>query len=205
MTAYWSAFLIGFALLFAIGAQNAFVLRLGLMRRHVFAIALFCALSDAVLIASGVAGLSWLITGFVTQFESHMFGIAALWLLGYAALRLRDVIRGNQMELAGADHNAALWPTLMTAAIMTFGNPHVYLDTVVLIGTISLQFEGISKLQFGAGAVTASFVFFFGLAYGASLLAPFMQRPGAWRVFDGVIALIMVIMAFGMARAGGWV
>ena len=88
--------------------------------------------------------------------------------------------------------------------MLTFSNPHFYLDTVVLLGTVSVRFTGMDKLAYGTGAVTASFVFFFALGYGASLLAPQMQRPNAWRVLDTIIAMVIFALAIGMARAGGW-
>ena len=94
--------------------------------------------------------------------------------------------------------------TLWIAAALTFGNPHVYLDTVVLIGTISLQFSGMAKFAYALGATTASFIFFFTLASGARMFAGRMQRPGAWRILDGAIALLMFALAVGMARAGNW-
>ncbi|MCH2553761.1 MAG: LysE family transporter, partial [SAR116 cluster bacterium] len=102
---------------------------------------------------------------------------------------------------SGSDSLAAV---LTTGAVLTFVHPHVYLDTVVLLGTVSVQFTGMDKFAYGTGAATASFVFFFALGYGASLLAPQMQRPNAWRVLDTIIAVVMFALAIGMARAGGW-
>lgn len=200
-----TGFALGFSLILAIGAQNAFVLRQGLMGRHVFAVALFCAVSDAVLIIAGIGGLSLLIADFMTAYTDWMFGGAAIWLALYGLLRLRDVIRGGGGLEAGAGKSLDVVSTLGVAAMLTFANPHVYLDTVILVGTVSLRFDGIDKLLFGAGAASASFVFFFGLAYGASYFASHMQRPGAWRVLDSVIAVIMFALALAMARAGNWI
>ncbi|MDB2390773.1 LysE family transporter [Alphaproteobacteria bacterium] len=200
-----TGFALGFSLILAIGAQNAFVLRQGLTGRHVFAVAFFCAVSDALLIAIGVGGLSLLIADIMTPYTDWMFGGAAIWLALYGALRLRDVMRGGGGLDAAAGNSLGLMPTLGIAAMLTFANPHVYLDTVILVGTISLQFDGIDKLLFGGGAACASFIFFFGLAYGASYFATHMQRPGAWRVLDTVIAIIMFVLALAMARAGNWI
>lgn len=200
-----TGFALGFSLILAIGAQNAFVLRQGLMGRHVFAVALFCALSDAVLIVAGIGGLSLLIADFMTAYTDWMFGGAAVWLALYGVMRLRDVVRGGGGLEAGTVKSLDVVSTLGMAAMLTFANPHVYLDTVILVGTVSLQFDGADKLLFGAGAASASFVFFFGLAYGASYFASHMQRPGAWRVLDTVIAVIMFMLALAMARAGNWI
>jgi L-lysine exporter family protein LysE/ArgO len=203
MFAFGTGFAVGFSLIMAIGAQNAFVLRQGLMRRHIFAVALFCATSDALLIAAGVSGISLLLAELAAGYSALLFGFASLWLAFYGALRLRDAICGDGQI---AHHNGAqtgLVPTLVITALLTFGNPHVYLDTVVLIGAVSLQFEAMNKLYFGLGAAISSFVFFFSLVYGARYLAPYMERPNAWRILDAGIAAIMFALALSMLRAGG--
>ena len=204
LPAYATGFALGFSLILAIGAQNAFVLRQGLLRQHVLLVVLFCASADTLLILAGVAGLSALIADLVGQYASVLFGLAAVWLAGYGVIRLSSAIRASDAISTDAPAATTVTAVLMTAAILTFGNPHVYLDTVVLIGAVSLQFNGMSKLAYGAGAITASFVFFFMLGYGASLLAPTMQRPSAWRILDILIALVMFVLALGMAKAGGW-
>ena len=157
------------------------------------------------MIAVGVGGLSLLIADIMIPYTDWMFGGAAIWLAVYGMMRLRDVMRGGGGLEAGVAKNLGVVPTLGVAAMLTFANPHVYLDTVILVGTVSLQFDGIGKLLFGGGAVSASFIFFFGLAYGASYFASYMQRPGAWRVLDTVIAVIMFALALAMARAGNWI
>ena len=203
-SSYATGFALGSSLLIAIGAQNAFVLRQGLLRQHVFAVVLFCAVADMALIVVGVGGLSLLIADVAALYEAALFGLAALWLAGYGVMRLRSAILANgaiKAEAAGSDSLAAV---LTTGAVLTFGNPHVYLDTVVLLGAVSVRFTGMDKLAYGTGAATASFVFFFALGYGASLLAPQMQRPNAWRVLDTIIAVVMFALAIGMARTGGW-
>ena len=205
LSSFLNGFALGFSLIMAIGAQNAFVLRQGLLRQHLFVVVIFCAVSDIVLIVAGVGGISLLIADLAEQHAPIMFGLAAIWLAIYGVMRAHSAFTA-QGVIASEDRQAeSLATVLATAAILTFGNPHVYLDTVVLVGTVSLQFDGMAKIAYGAGAATASLVFFFSLGYGASLLAPQMQKPGAWRILDTVIALVMFALAFGMARAGGWI
>jgi L-lysine exporter family protein LysE/ArgO len=191
-----TGFATAFALILAIGAQNAFVLRQGLMRQHVFWLCLFCAVSDALLIAAGVLGFGALVTLY-PGFPRITALAGAAFLLAYGALRFRAALRGEDaLTLTGK--SATLWPTLATAAAFTWLNPHVYLDTLGLIGAVSTQFAGARKIAFGLGAATSSFVFFFGLGYGARLLAPLMQSARAWRVLDLGIALTMWTLAAGL-------
>ncbi len=191
-----TGFATAFALILAIGAQNAFVLRQGLMRQHVFWLCLFCAVSDALLIAAGVLGFGALVTLY-PGFPRITALAGAAFLLAYGALRFRAALRGEDaLTLTGK--SATLWPTLATAAAFTWLNPHVYLDTLGLIGAVSTQFAGAHKIAFGLGAATSSFVFFFGLGYGARLLAPLMQSARAWRVLDLGIALTMWTLAAGL-------
>ena len=195
---------IGFSLILAIGAQNAFVLRQGLLRQHFFAVALFCSLSDAILIAIGVSGVSWFIGDLIKAYSFWTFGAAALWLMVYGAIHLRSAFRQNRLILDEVQAKKSLLSVLSTAALFTFGNPHVYLDTVVLIGTMAMRFVPYERMLFAAGAALASFVFFFSLAYGARLLAPRMKNQMTWKILDLMIAVIMFSLAFGMLIAGGW-
>ena len=204
LSSFGTGFALGFSLILAIGAQNAFVLRQGLTRRHVLPVVMFCAVADMLLIVAGVAGVSLLIADIASRHAPVLFGVAAIWLAGYGLMRVRSAVMANGTISDNDGVSGQLLPTLATAAVLTFGNPHVYLDTVVLIGTVSLQFDGADRTAYGAGAATASFVFFFSLGYGATLLAPQMKRPNAWRILDAVIALVMFGLAIGMARAGGW-
>ena len=197
-------FALSFSLILALGAQNAFVFRQGLMRRHVGALVLFCALSDAVLIVVGVGGVMPFMVKWLTAVEQWLFAGAALWLGVYGVMRGYDAWRGHGALQAGSVAQNGLITTLAIAAALTFGNPHVYLDTVVLIGMVSLQFEDSAKIAFAVGAATASFVFFIALGYGAAALSGIMQRQNAWRILDAVVAVVMLVLAFGMARAGGW-
>ncbi|SEM41302.1 L-lysine exporter family protein LysE/ArgO [Loktanella fryxellensis] len=185
-----TGFATGFSLILAIGAQNAFVLRQGLARAHVFWLCLFCAASDAVLIVAGVLGFGTLVALF-PALPRVMALAGAAFLIVYGVLRMIAAWRGDYaLQLAG--QTRALGPTIATAAAFTWLNPHVYLDTLGLIGAISTNYGDASlKTAFATGAVTSSFTFFFALGYGARLLAPVMQSPRAWRILDVVIALVM--------------
>ena len=201
---FLTGFFLGFSLIIAIGAQNTFVLRQGILGQHVFYVALFCALSDALLICIGVAGISFFLNTFISQNSNILFGLSAVWLSGYGAIRLRSALKSNQTINIEVSKLKGLFPTISIAAALTFLNPHVYLDTMILIGSISQQFSGFYKVTFALGAVLASFVFFFSLAYGAKILSPLMQRQSAWRTLDCLIALIMFTIAFQLASAGNW-
>ena len=204
MEAFFTGVAIGFSLILAIGAQNAFVLRQGLLRQHFFAVALFCSLSDAILIAVGVSGVSWFIGDLIKAYSFWVFGAAAVWLLVYGTTHLRSAFRQNRLILDEVQAEKSLLSVLSTAALFTFGNPHVYLDTVVLIGTMAMKFVSYERVLFAAGASLASFVFFFSLAYGARLLAPKMKNQTTWKILDVMIAVVMFSLALGMLIAGGW-
>ena len=202
--AFLTGFILGFSLILVIGAQNSFVLRQGLIGRHVFIVALFCALSDALLITIGVAGISIFLNNYIDLVSDWLFGISAIWLVGYGLVRLRDAVIGKSVLIAEKSSSNELVSTLSFLSVLTFANPHVYLDTVVLIGSVSQQFSGNTKLAYVLGASIASFVFFFSLSYGAKILAPIMKRPSAWRILDGLIALTMFIIAVKLAYSGNW-
>lgn len=193
---------VGFAtalsLILAIGAQNAFVLRQGLLRAHVFPLCLFCAASDAVLITLGIVGFGTVATAWPV-FPSLMAAAGALFLLFYGVMRLRAAWIGDYaMVLKG--HPAGLGRTLAIAAAFTWLNPHVYLDTLGLIGAVSVQYgTEMEKLAFGLGAALASFVFFFSLGYGARLLAPALQTARSWRLLDSGIGAVMLALSASLA------
>jgi L-lysine exporter family protein LysE/ArgO len=197
-------FFLGLSLIVAIGAQNTFVLRQGILGQHIFYVALFCALSDALLIFIGVAGLSFFLNNFFSQNSNIIFGLSAIWLAGYGMIRLRSVFKSNKTIEIEASTLKGLFPTISIASVLTFLNPHVYLDTMILIGSISQQFSGIYKITFVLGACLASLVFFFSLAYGARLLSPLMQRPFSWKVLDSLVAVIMFTISFKLALTGNW-
>lgn len=189
-----TGFATAFALILAIGAQNAFVLRQGLARAHVFWLCLLCAVSDAVLIGAGVLGFGVIVTLYPLLPQIMAWGGAA-FLFVYGITRFVAAYRdAYAMHLSG--QSAGLWATLATGAAFTWLNPHVYLDTLGLVGAISTQYVIPSqKLAFALGAMTSSFVFFFGLGYGARLLAPVMQSARAWRVLDIIIGVVMLALA----------
>ena len=204
ISAFLTGFFLGISLIVAIGAQNAFVLRQGIIGQHVFYVALFCAVSDTLLISLGVTGISFFLNDIVSEISNILFGFSALWLLGYGILRLKAVFKSDATLEIETSISRGLVPTLSILAILTFANPHVYLDTMVLIGSVSQQFNEHDKISFALGASLASFVFFFSLAYGAKLLAPIMQKPSSWRTLDLLIALIMFTIAIKLAYAGNW-
>jgi L-lysine exporter family protein LysE/ArgO len=194
-----AGFALGGGLIVAIGAQNAFVLRLGLLRHHVLAVCLFCAVSDAALIALGVAGFGSFVAASPTLLTVVTWG-GVVFLAAYGALALRRALTPSRMQAAAAGP-MPLAQALGTCAAFTFLNPHVYLDTVVLVGGLSATWPGTGKLAFGAGAALASFVWFFALGYGARLLQGVFARPRAWQVLDGGIALVMWALALKLAVA----
>ncbi|MGI3210262.1 LysE/ArgO family amino acid transporter [Roseovarius tibetensis] len=189
-----AGFALGLGLILAIGAQNAFVLRQGLRREHVLAVVLVCAVSDAVLVTVGVAGFGALAEA-VPGLERVMRYGGAAFLAVYGTRAFLAAWRGGAAMQAGTGA-ASLRRAVLTCLALTWLNPHVYLDTVVLLGAVSAQYP--DRLAFGAGAVTASFVFFFALGYGARLLAPMFRSPTSWRVLDGGVGVVMWAIAIGL-------
>ncbi|MGY4710721.1 LysE/ArgO family amino acid transporter [Mycolicibacterium sp. CBM1] len=182
-------FLTSFTLIAAIGAQNAFVLRQGIRGEHVLAVVSVCAISDLLLISAGIAGVGALITAHPQTVAVAKLG-GAVFLFGYGALAARRALTPSAMTPA-QNGSARLVSVLLTCLAMTFLNPHVYLDTVVLLGTLANQHTD-SRWLFGIGAVTASVVWFFGLGFGARRLAGLFASPLTWRVLDGLIAATML-------------
>ena len=192
-----AGFGLGLSLILAIGAQNAFVLRQGLRRSHVFAVCLTCALSDAALVCAGVAGFGSLAQA-APWIEPVMRWGGALFLIVYGARALLSAWRGGAVLMVEGGAVEALGPVLVTCLALTWLNPHVYLDTVVLLGSVAAQYE--DRVSFAIGAMTASFVFFFTLGYGARRLAPLFARPQAWRVLDLCVGLLMWAIAAALIR-----
>lgn len=184
---------IGASLIIAIGAQNAFVLRQGLLRQYVFTCALICTLCDMVLIYCGVAGMGLLISSNPQLLTVAKWGGAA-FLFAYGARSAWAAFKSGGMAVNGQalPSHAAI---VVSAFSFSLLNPHVYLDTVVLLGAVGGQQVGAARTAFTVGAMTASTLWFFSLGYGARLLAPLFARPLAWRVLDGLIALVMWAIA----------
>ncbi|MDH4414097.1 MAG: LysE/ArgO family amino acid transporter [Rhizobium sp.] len=197
-TAATAGFLLGLSLIVAIGAQNAFILRQGLRREHVLPLVLTCAISDAILIALGVAGFAMVLSR-LDWLEPVMRYGGAAFLLVYALRSLHAAWTGGASLRAGETATTSLRTAFLTCLAFTWLNPHVYLDTVVLLGSISTRYAG-NETAFALGAMTASFAFFFSLGYGARLLAPLFARPVAWRILDGLIALVMTSIAVNLIR-----
>jgi len=187
--AYFSGFSIGLSLILAIGAQNAFVLRQGLRGEHLLAVVLVCALSDALLILFGVGGFQQILRRAPWIDPIMRYG-GALFLIVYAVKSLLSALRTQHGLSAANTAPASLGKTVLTCLALTWLNPHVYLDTVVLLGTVSTRFAP-AQYVFAFGAMTASFAFFFSLGYGATLLRPLFANPKAWRVIELLIALMM--------------
>lgn len=192
---------LGLALIVAIGAQNAFVLRQGLRGEHVVAVVAVCALSDLLLIIAGVAGTGALLDRVPTAVPV-MRWLGAAFLLGYGALAARRALRPAGALVAQASQQTPLLPTVLTASALTWLNPHVYLDTVVLLGSVAATHDDL-RWHFGAGAAVGSLLWFSVLGAGARLLRPVFAKPGAWRVLDATIAVVMGILAVGLVRGAG--
>lgn len=198
MTAvFLPGFLLGSSLILAIGAQNAFVLRQGLRQEYVFAVCAVCAVSDAILIAAGVAGFGVLMTALPWLAPAMRFGGAA-FLLAYALRSLWSAWHNRSALNPSADTRKSLGATVLTCLAFTWLNPHVYLDTVVLLGSVSTRYAG-QRMAFALGAMSASLLFFFALGYGARLLRPLFANPKAWRVLDAAIGITMLTLAVRLA------
>lgn len=186
----------GLSLIIAIGAQNAFVLRQGLRREHVLAVVVVCAASDAALIAVGVGGLGALLQLVPWLLVAVRIG-GALFLLTYGALAARRAIRPAALSTETSGQSTPLLATVATCVALTWLNPHVYLDTVVLLGSVAAT-HGADRWWFGLGAALGSILWFSILCYGARLLRPVFARPTAWRVLDLLVAIVMVGLAVSL-------
>ncbi|WP_396334235.1 LysE/ArgO family amino acid transporter [Arthrobacter sp. lap29] len=192
----------GLALIIAIGAQNAFVLRQGIRGEHVGLVVLVCMLSDVVLIAAGIVGIGAVITAVPAVVVAVRLAGAA-FLIGYAALAAKRAVHPGALvtgvQGSGGQQGAlGRKAALVTALTLTWLNPHVYLDTVLLLGTLANQ-QGELRWWFGAGAIVGSVIWFSALGYGAKFLRPIFAKPGAWRVLDGLIAAVMLFLGIKMA------
>ncbi|GAB3363761.1 LysE/ArgO family amino acid transporter [Modestobacter lapidis] len=191
---------LGLSLIIAIGAQNAFVLRQGLRTEHVAAVVAVCAVSDVVLIAAGVSGAGALLTRLPWLVPVVCFAGAA-FLLAYGALAARRAVRPTALQAGSGGPATGLAATVATGLALTWLNPHVYLDTVVLLGSLASTY-GEQRWSFAIGAAVGSLVWFTALGFGARLLRPVFARPAAWRVLDALIAVVMVALAVSLTVRG---
>jgi L-lysine exporter family protein LysE/ArgO len=188
-----AGFVTGAGLIIAIGAQNAFVLRQGLQRSHVVLVVAVCALSDIALILCGVAGVGALVREWPALLQALRFGGAAF--IGWYGLQAAQrAWRGAGALVAGEDQQRSWQSVLLACLAFTFLNPHVYLDTMVLLGSLSTRYPGMAQWAFGLGASVASVVWFSALGFGARWLQPVFRKPLAWRLLDGGIAAFMLVL-----------
>lgn len=191
---FLTGMLTGLSLIVAIGAQNAFVLRQGLRGEHVLAVCLTCAISDAILILLGVTSFGQ-IAEWLPWLAPAMRYAGAAFLIWYGARSLRAALRSTDALVIGTERQPGGLPKTLAACLaITWLNPHVYLDTVVLLGTISTRFAGDTG-SFAAGAVSGSFLFFFSLGYGAAWLRPIFAKSSSWRILEAVIGVVMWTIA----------
>jgi L-lysine exporter family protein LysE/ArgO len=198
MLPFWQGAAFISTLLVAIGPQNAFVLRHGLKRQRVFAVALVSALCDALLISAGVLGFGAIVSRFPLLTAVAAWAGAA-FLAWYAVRAFRSAARPGAMRLDGAtDDPPGLRAAVLTTMAFSLLNPHVWLDTVVLFGGLAAQQPATTRWLFGVGGASASFVWFFAIAYGARGLSRFFERPMAWRVLDTLVGLLSLWLAVGL-------
>lgn len=189
--------LISLSLIVAIGAQNAFVIRQGLSNRHVFLVCTICAFSDATLISLGVFGFGEIISNSENISELIRW-FAISFLIIYSIMRFKAAYDGNALDINDEKDFVSAKKTAIITLGFTWLNPHVYLDTTVLIGTASLQFQGDEKIAFAIGAMMSSFLFFYSLGFGARRLAPLLKTEKVWKIIDVVIGIIMIWIAWSI-------
>jgi len=184
----------GLSLIVAIGAQNAFVLRQGIRKEHVFITALICSLSDAVLIFAGVNGMGIMVERVPWLLVVARFG-GFIFLASYSVFAFRRSVNPESLKISGSARASTTLGIIGTTLALTWLNPHVYIDTVLLLGSVAVA-QGTGVTWFAIGAIVASFLWFFALAYAARFLAPLFARPRAWRLLDFIIGVLMLIFAF---------
>lgn len=196
MFAFWPGLFTGLSLIVAIGAQNAFVIRQGLTRRHVFAVVLVCTVIDASLIALGIGGLGAAIASLPWLLEViRWFGVAYLTWFGIKSII--SATKNESLDASGED-SKSLGKVITTVVTLSLLNPHVYLDTVIFVGGVGNTF-GENRWSFAFGAMLASAIWFFGIGYGAKSASRFMSKPIFWKVLDSIIAVIMFALAITLA------
>lgn len=196
MVVFLKGFGIGIGLIAAIGAQNAFVLSHGVRRNHMVIIPLICSVCDAVLVVFGVTGIGAAVAS-NTIFTSAATWGGALFLFCYGVKAFQSARNGGSLD-ANAENVISLRAAILATLAVTLLNPHVYLDTLLLVGSISGQYPESERIRFGAGVVCASIIWFFSLSLGGRLLAPVFRKPAAWRILDTAIGIIMWTISFSL-------
>jgi len=184
------------SLILVIGSQNAFVLKQGIKNQHVFIVCAICALSDAILISLGVAGFGAIVQSNPTIELIARYG-GAIFLAAYAIFSFKSAFTSVDVLHSSQEETVSVRKSIGTALAFTWLNPHVYLDTLVLLGSISTQYQP-RQWRFAAGATAGSLMFFFTLGYGARALAPLLKRPGAWRVLEFIVGVVMLVIAISL-------
>lgn len=190
---FFAGFWFSLSLIVAIGAQNAFVLRQGIIGKNIFWVCALCALSDALLIQLGVFGMAAIQNAMPTFAVWMRYG-GAVFLMVYGILRLRSAWCGGERLQADETRESSLRSVMITTLAITWLNPHVYLDTVLLLGTVASRYHP-DEVTFAVGATLASLVFFFSLGYGAKSLRHWLARPAIWRVIETAIGVFMLYLA----------
>ena len=193
ITPFIQGFGTGGGLIVAIGAQNAFVLSQGVRRNHHFIVALICIVCDAVFISAGVAGFGTAVSANPTLYQWVAWGGAG-FLFFYGFGSLRSALRGGGMDISDRT-NLTLKAAIITTLAVTLLNPHFYLDTVILLGSVSSQFSGESRLYFWVGSVSASTLWFISLSLGGQMLAPLFKKQISWRILDSLVCATMWTIA----------
>ena len=198
---YLQGLLLGFSLIIAIGAQNLFVFNQGLIGKHVIIVCLFCSLSDALLILIGYSGLYLIIENNVIL-QNFIILIGFLWLLGYGVLKIREGMYFDQQSNLDIQishtNNRNLYKTILAISGITWLNPHVYLDTVFLIGSISNSVQSEKQFSFLLGAISSSFLFFFFLGYMGFKIGPLIKSPNLWKKINISLGIIMIMISFNL-------
>ena len=193
---FLQGYLIGASLIIAIGAQNAFVLRQGIKKKHVFITAIICSASDAILITLGITGIGTLITKIPMLLIFAKWG-GAFFLFLYGVFAFKAAYKPSGLQDSGMSDAHHVWSTVFTLLALTYLNPHVYLDVIVL-GSLGAQYPVSQRFWFAVGIILASFTWFFSLAYGARWLAPVFRNPRSWRILDILIGCIMWFIALSL-------
>ena len=198
---YLQGLLLGFSLIIAIGAQNLFVFNQGLIGKYVMIVCLFCSLSDALLILIGYSGLYLIIENNVIL-QKFIILIGFLWLLGYGVLKIREGMSFDQESNLDIQishtNNRNLYKTILAISGITWLNPHVYLDTVFLIGSISNSVQSEKQFSFLLGAISSSFLFFFFLGYMGFKIGPLIKSPNLWKKINISLGIIMIMISFNL-------